>query len=595
MSNPAKKIVEDVLGPARTRALWTANYYTALPFTPQSFEVGALLPTILFMARFGHRRGKGRFAETFGSRRNEANDAPTIASVCRVLAANAEVFIEGFNDDVGHIMLGDLLLSWCQENKQHEEGQDHQVQRVLPTHYFASWIDLPDNTVHLRGIPELLVSILASQPDGTSLIDNQEGAFPIGVTEHHQNPLLASFGRYCRIRGRYTRDVASDFFSESEAVDIGIDELLTIRMAHMCGHAPKMARGDSSIPNRVPIATRAVQQFREDMRVFIFTCVNRVPRQAFLQMFEAGTGLGLLSLTLSSARMLIGWERVGKLPKDAKDESPWPLFVDASNGQDETLRELSEASMAECLRRFERVPIILMVLRILDDQVRRDRHLADKLPPDSPDSRDYLNLLGEIYHDTHPRSEAVLDKIFEDSRRLGEQFGSSDPELAERLSKGAPWDLAEVLCDLMTRKLQMTSFLSAIDSFMLTDKPNGFASRRRSRRMIAGHERTVILRSVLLSSALLDFLVHRHLQDATDMSRSRPLSLERFLAVLRNAYGFYVDQELPGQSNPADVLRRNKAWLERRLRDLGLLIGVNDAESMKQLRPRYQGGMAHAD
>jgi hypothetical protein len=28
-------------------------------------------------------------------------------------------------------------------------------------------------------------------------------------------------------------------------------------------------------------------------------------------------------------------------------------------------------------------------------------------------------------------------------------------------------------------------------------------------------------------------------------------------------------------------------WLERRLRDLGLLVGVNDAESMKQLRPRF--------
>jgi hypothetical protein len=28
--------------------------------------------------------------------------------------------------------------------------------------------------------------------------------------------------------------------------------------------------------------------------------------------------------------------------------------------------------------------------------------------------------------------------------------------------------------------------------------------------------------------------------------------------------------------------------LERRLRDLGLLVGVNDAESMKQLCPRFE-------
>jgi len=30
------------------------------------------------------------------------------------------------------------------------------------------------------------------------------------------------------------------------------------------------------------------------------------------------------------------------------------------------------------------------------------------------------------------------------------------------------------------------------------------------------------------------------------------------------------------------------ALLERRLRDLGVLVGMNDAESMKQLRPRFR-------
>jgi hypothetical protein len=31
--------------------------------------------------------------------------------------------------------------------------------------------------------------------------------------------------------------------------------------------------------------------------------------------------------------------------------------------------------------------------------------------------------------------------------------------------------------------------------------------------------------------------------------------------------------------------------LERRLRDLGLLMGVNDAEAMKRLRPRFELAM----
>jgi hypothetical protein len=36
-----------------------------------------------------------------------------------------------------------------------------------------------------------------------------------------------------------------------------------------------------------------------------------------------------------------------------------------------------------------------------------------------------------------------------------------------------------------------------------------------------------------------------------------------------------------------DLLQANRLILERRLRDLGLLIGVNDAEAMKRLKPRF--------
>ena len=47
-----------------------ANYFAALPFTPQDYEVGSLLPAMLYMARWGHRRGKGHFIETFGHQDN---------------------------------------------------------------------------------------------------------------------------------------------------------------------------------------------------------------------------------------------------------------------------------------------------------------------------------------------------------------------------------------------------------------------------------------------------------------------------------------------------------------------------------------------
>ena len=590
----AKKIVEDVLGVARTRALWTANYYPALPFTPQSFDVGAVLPAMLYMARFGHRRGKGRFAETFADDAQGASRPPTIASVARVLSAEPEAAIEGFDDELGRTMLGDLLLSWCLENKKHEEGQGLQVQRVLATHYFSSWVDLPDNIANLRQIPELLTAILAAQSESEYVIPGLSASFPMGVDSHDSSPLLDLFGRYCEIRGRYANDYASDHFDESRAHDIGIDELLAARIARACGHAPDKARGDSGIANRIPLATRAAARIREDLAVFISMLGPLVPRQAFLQMLEAGMGLGILNLTLSTAKVLIDWEKTGRVARLA-EQVPWPLFVDASQGQDATLREFSEASMSDCLTRFEQVPIILMLLRLLDDRVRNDRRLADQVPPSAPDSRDLLDLLGAIYRERHDRAEAVLDRIFEESRQLSKDLNAEYPDVANLLHEGSPWKMAEGLCELMGRTLQMSKFLQVIDGALLTDKPNGLAVRRRVTRTVDGRRRTFDVRSVVLSSPALDFLVHRHLYASPDTTEPRALSLQQFLALLRDDYGLYVDREPPGQPIPSDLLRRNKDWLERRLRDLGLLIGVNDAESMKQLRPRYQGAMAHAD
>ena len=82
-------------------------------------------------------------------------------------------------------------------------------------------------------------------------------------------------------------------------------------------------------------------------------------------------------------------------------------------------------------------------------------------------------------------------------------------------------------------------------------------------------------------------LVHRHLRKDGKGKVERPLTLRSFLDLLRTHYGLHIDREPPGLSVPQELLQANKMWLERRLRDLGLLVGVNDAESMKQLQPRF--------
>ena len=131
MSKPVKTIVEDVLSPARVRELWTANYLPALPFTPQGFEIGAVLPAMLYMARWGHRRGKGKFRETFGLVNDGKAQPPSTQNVAEGLVRKHPHAFIGFTDQTGLAQLADLLLSYCLENKRYEEGHESPVQRIF--------------------------------------------------------------------------------------------------------------------------------------------------------------------------------------------------------------------------------------------------------------------------------------------------------------------------------------------------------------------------------------------------------------------------------------------------------------------------------
>lgn len=588
----AKTIVESVLSPARTKTLWTANYVLALPFTPQGFEIGGLLPAMLYMARWGHRRGKGHFAETFG-RRDEKNDEknkaqpPNLNDVTSGLLAKAAADIEGFSDDSGRAMLSDLLLTYCLENKEHALGHNERVQRVFPTHYMASCLDLPEDVANLRGVPELLTALLAWQDKGETLLSGGDKThFPVGG-DFSGNHLLAQFARHMEIRGPHAADLGSDLFVEDSAADLGVDELLAVRLAQACGHAPDKARGAAQIQNRWPIADAATKTLRRDLAVFIEVYGSSIPRQAFLPMIEAGIGLGLTNLLLSTTASLFEWERTGAIPKN---QAPWPLFVDCSHGLDTKLRGVSEASMTECLARYERLPVLMMLARVLDDRARFDRKLRDAIPTSGPDASPWLNILGDIFHARNDRADSILNGLDEDCLRLAEALEQESPEVAQSLKMGAispALRMAEALVDLIGHQQQGSNFLKALDSSLMPNRPNGFAFKRRVTRRQSGAAKAFDLRSVVLSHSLLDFLVHRYLRKDGKGKAKQPLTLREFLDVLRTRYGLYIDREPPGLSVPQELLRANKMWLERRLRDLGLLIGVNDAESMKQLRPRF--------
>src|SRR5262245_45908116 len=62
----SREIVIEVLGKKDADELWGAGYVPVLPVTAQSFEMGAVLPAVIYLLRWGHRRGRGKLLSVYG-------------------------------------------------------------------------------------------------------------------------------------------------------------------------------------------------------------------------------------------------------------------------------------------------------------------------------------------------------------------------------------------------------------------------------------------------------------------------------------------------------------------------------------------------
>ena len=148
-----------------TREIWTGNYEKALPISVQDFDLTGVLPAIFYMFRFGHRRGKGKFLETFGGDSGtpkERRRAATIERVAATLAADCR----SSKVSTARPNRPSWAISCCASvwrTPSARSGRNEQVQRVAPAHYMASWVDLPDSVAHLRYVPEMIVAMLADQ------------------------------------------------------------------------------------------------------------------------------------------------------------------------------------------------------------------------------------------------------------------------------------------------------------------------------------------------------------------------------------------------------------------------------------------------
>ena len=602
MAHADREIVENALSPDMVEEVWSGSYDKVLPITLLDFELSAILPAVFYMFRFGHRRGTGKFLATYGLRTGTPAQKRRGTTVDRIAAKLAETDeLTGFDGEVEKAVLGDLLLCFCLENVRHGLGRDKQVQRVAPTHYMASWIDLPWNVSNLRYVPEMIVAMLANRRTGDYVTKSEttDRAIHFSVANGYEdNLLLRAFSQGLTHRGDVREDFASDRFDDRHEA-VGLDQLLTIRLALQLGAAPTKLRAPRQGPdahrisNQRPIAEVAGRRFSDDIRRFVRSYADSAPRQVFVDMLESCITIGLTTIVTSTVDVLSRWAAAGSVPA-RETQHPAPLFVDCSNGADRRLRLRAEQSTDDLMRRLERVPVILMALRLLDYEARARPRIKREKVATRPYATAWLNLLGDLVHHRHAEAQRVAFAIEDKAERLAEKVADQDDMAGSLLGdaddqRHAVWRLAGGLMAMKGAGDFQKHFIEMVDSILAVGRPNGLAVKRATTRGSGqGTRRRRDVRALVFTDSVLDYLAHLHLLPGP--KGGADANIVSFLDFLREDYGFHVDTAPPGMTISNEVLGRNRAALERRLRDLGLLIGVNDAERMKRLTPRFEAG-----
>ena len=597
MADDARQLVEDVLSPNMTREIWSGNYDKVLPVSVQEFELSAVLPAVFYMFRFGRRRGRGKFLDTFGKQEGtsaQIRQSATIERITEKLSRAGE--LDGFDGEPEKAILGDLLLCFCLENIKHSLGRDRQIQRVAPAHYMASWVDLPQNVGHLRFVPEMIVAMLAGQEDefvGQS--GDKKTWFPVGI-RYEENVLLRAFSQGVTRRGGIAGDYTSDRFKEEDN-SVGLDQLLMIRLAQQLKTAPEPMRGeeDGSISNQRPIAEQAARNFSDDIRRFARSYAAPVPRYALVEMLESCVAIGLTTLLTSTVELLLQWSETGVVP-DCDEQVPAPLFVDCSNGVERNIRDAAEQSMDDYMRRMNRLPVLLMVLRLLDYRARDNQQIRKENIATQPYATDWLNLLGNLLHGRHLQAQRILHRIEDDADELARILKNNYPEAAEILDNvgnqpNPVWRLADGLMVLMGQKFQ-ANFLKMIDSSLLTGRPNGLAAKRTTMRGLSGSRtrRRRDLRSLVFTDSVLDYLVHLHLLKSGNKPGTRVLSFGKFLEELRERYGFRVDTAPPGMTISNELLQKESFDLRAASARFGTFGGRQRCRSDEAVGTSLQAG-----
>ncbi len=242
------------------------------------------------------------------------------------------------------------------------------------------------------------------------------------------------------------------------------------------------------------------------------------------------------------------------------------IFVDLTDGQNQTCEELAKANVARHYAVMYRYFRSHYKLAKLDE-------FAHTFPGYSGSLDELVKFMG------HKDLDAFFRVKLSDVTTV-EEGEEQDPEIKAILDLKLP--PFEAYVDILTQKTfktRMRNHRALMASLCGLNRDDGFLHGGRGQK-----------RKYVLGNQLLELLVQLAVVDARHGKFcTKPITITDFVRWLRDRYGIYMDTTKDASDSPdvARALEANYSALKDRLRQLGFFTDLSDASISQVIRPRF--------
>lgn len=556
--------------PKELKYLSNLRYETLIPIQINNILLEDMLPGLFYIARLGRRRGKGAWNNR------------TPSELADELVKKTDRF-RGFDSPQATALLADWLGAGVLRLRQ-RAGADR-VMAVRPLHFMTYRVDLPVGWASLRYLPDFIAGLLLKKPGQAPASNDAREAFGL---QSRDNLLLRAFGAGMVNDSPHFGDATGDRYDEETPLDI--ETLLCVRAVEDLPPPAESTR-DGEIKPFEPLCPRQARIFREDMTHFLRSYgAGQIPARTLANYVLCLLSVNLTSYFLShvcAANHL--YEKAEWLDDHNSGETGrlWPLgmFADATEGLNRRVRSLAQRSYAihhEWLAQYTRTTLGFRLLdHYLDGAtwVPELRDLKDK------QGIERLIILAKARLDTTSKAfDAVQASANPERNKLRQaQEGEEWPEEVRLIAEDSSVRPFEGLVELLSIGLKGTR--EGVFKFYIS-----IARKNMAGGLLAGDKTGHARNRYVLTTDLLEALVHRLCLRKSGGARLRRLDVYEFVDELKTRYGIWIDEPPPGLPSTHEnrqAGQENFEAFKERLRLLGLFRGVSDARRMQRLKPRY--------